>query len=100
GAALRFADRQLAELDPGAGHHPLAERAGPGREIQTFQIRDELTGGRQFDVDDHHLLLRREPHARRAVPLGEVRDETQLMAGDPPRSKREPDERATVLLLM
>ena len=56
-AALRLADRELAELDARARHRPLAERLGSGAEVQLVESRHELVARVGLDVDDHQLLL-------------------------------------------
>ena len=73
GALLRLDERELAELDAGAGDRAAPERRGTHREPERVEFVGERVGARALDVDDDDALLRGEADPAAAEPLGQVR---------------------------
>ena len=99
-AALRLADRELAELDAGARHRPLAERVRTRAQVQVVEARDQLVGACGVHPADHELLLRGRGELSVAERVGEVGHDAQLVPRDASCPRREPDEHAPVPLLV
>ena len=57
-------------------------------------------GAVRLDVEDEQLLVRGQPHPRRAVRLGGVGEPDQQLAGDAAHDGRGADVAAAVLLLV
>ena len=101
GAVLGVDDRELAELDAGAGHRVAAPVRRPrrrGRSRRAGRAAGSTTVG--VDADQHDLLVRREAGAGDAVLLEQVGERHQQGAGHPAGGRRDADVQLAVLLLV
>ena len=96
---LGLDDRELAELQAGAGHRAAAEGARPDLQVVLGQRGDQVLDLLVGHVEDDQLLLRRRPDAPGAVLVGEVGDRGQQAAADPAGAQGEADRVGAVLLL-
>ena len=99
-ALLGVDDRELAELDAGAGHRRAPPVARAGGEADLLEVVGEGRGVLGGDADDHELLVRRQAGAAGAVLLDEVAERAQRGAVDAADDRRGADVEAAVLLLV
>ena len=57
GPALGLDDRELAELDAGAGHRAAPEHVRTGLQVDRLELGDQLGHGPLRHVQDEQLLL-------------------------------------------
>src|SRR6185437_10508764 len=96
---LGLDDRQLAELDAGAGQRALPERARVHRQVVGGKLGDQRVRAVPGDVQDDQLLLGGGPDAPPAVLVGQAGDPRQLGARGAAHPHREADCVAAVGLL-
>ena len=97
---LGLHDRELAELQPGAGQGRAGEGARIGIEPQLAQAGDgvvDLLGGH---VQEQQVLQRGGAHPVGADPLGQVRQAQQDVPAQPADGRLGPHPEAAVLLLV
>ena len=97
---LGLHDRELAELQPGAGQGRAGEGARIGIEPQLAQAGDgvvDLLGGH---VQEQQVLQRGGAHPVRADPLGQVCQAQQDVPAQPADGRLGPHPEAAVLLLV
>src|SRR5512132_2701569 len=97
-SGLGFDDRELAVLDPGAGHRLPAKGAGSGGESQRFHGRDQGLDLVLCQVEHEQLLLGSCPDPSAAVLLRNICDLAQQRSVDPADLGREPGVEAPVAL--
>src|SRR3954447_20319357 len=98
GVLLGLDDRQLAELEPGAGHRAAAECAGPHLQVGSGELGHELLDLLVRHVENDKLLLRGCPDPPGAVAVGEFGDAGEQGAADPAGAQREAECVGAVLL--
>ena len=97
---LGLDDRQLAELQAGAGHRAAAEGARAHQQVVLGQRGDEVLDLLVGHVEDDQLLLRRRPDpARRRTASARSAMRVSSAAADPAGAQREADGVGAVLLL-
>ncbi len=100
GLRLGLDDRELAELDTGAGHGPAPEDARPDDQVEHAELRLQFVDPGRVDVEDDQLLCGRRPDAALAEAVREVRDRGECGAGEPAGAGGEADREAPVGLLV
>src|SRR5262249_45789844 len=95
---LGLHDRQLAELDAGAGHRAPAERRRAHLQVTRGEFLGQLADPAPGHVEDQQLLLRGGADRAGAVFLGQVGDLPELGAGGTAHVRRHAQVVPSVLL--
>ena len=97
---LGLHDRELAELQPGAGQGRAGEGARVGIEPQLAQAGDGVVDFVGRHVQEQQVLQRGGAHPVRADPLSQVRQAQQNVPAQPADGRLDPHPEAAVLLLV
>src|SRR3954449_9996103 len=98
GALLGLDNRELAELDAGAGHRAASPGGRLRRETDRLEACDQVVDLVRVDAEHDQLLVRREPGALGAVRLDEVAERAEQPARHAADRRCRTDVEAAVLL--